>query len=248
MTTDHTNDDGYGGSEDRDAEARNYGNDETPEAPPAREPGWYWVRLIQGDEDGKPGPWAPHHVHAVVPGAVQRISVLHEWGPRIDPPGQPTEPPPLPDGWTKIRVDDDTHPCSIYSSEDHSVECYDDGDVLFAGDCTPFAKATELHAVLAHHLGLTAPVADVRVRDESEPAPGWQLLDEGRGKYIRDGGMTDLAGTWANYDAEHGYEPDGDQSRALALKVLTPYVESVGLCNLAAAVQSAYLVLKGAKP
>lgn len=110
---------------------------------------------------------------------------------------QPPEPPPLPDGWKSESYDDgyDTYERYAFSKPPmcHDVTVW--SHPLHRVEIRGPVSATELHAVLAHHLGLTAPVADVR---------------------------------------------------ALALKVLDPYVESVGLHNLAAPVQSAYLVLKGA--
>lgn len=54
----------------------------------------------------------------------------------------------------------------------------------------------------------------MKVRDESVPAPGWTICDEERGKYIRDGGLTDKSGTWLAYDEEHGYAPDEARIRA----------------------------------
>jgi len=42
--------------------------------------------------------------------------------------------------------------------------------------------------------------AKKQMRDESVPAPGWILVDADRGKYGRLDGLTDLAGTWIDYD------------------------------------------------
>lgn len=36
--------------------------------------------------------------------------------------------------------------------------------------------------------------------DRTKPPPGWYLLDEARGKYIREDGLADLEGAWAEYD------------------------------------------------
>lgn len=51
------------------------------------EPGFYWCRLKVNRVTGEPGEWRIEEIRELHEGEVQRISVLHEWGPRIDPPG-----------------------------------------------------------------------------------------------------------------------------------------------------------------
>lgn len=120
MTTDHT-------------------NDETPEAPPAREPDI--CDFCVEDEYSGPNPWCVHR----------------KKGPRIDPPSLPTEPPILPHGWTSER--------SVHGAipEDIPCTCYDgfDGDyvtVMDDGRVHADAMVDDLRRIL----GLTAPAADVR--------------------------------------------------------------------------------------
>jgi hypothetical protein len=67
------------------------------------------------------------------------------------------ESPELPSGWVKDRVEDEKYPCTMYMHEDHTVECYDDGDINVASESTPFLKTATLHAVLSHHLAGYAP-------------------------------------------------------------------------------------------
>jgi len=51
-------------------------------------------------------------------------------------------------------------------------------------------------------------------RDETKPPPGWELVDEARGKYGRVGGLSSLARAWREYDAEH---PRADLSKLHSL-------------------------------
>lgn len=112
----------------------------TPDAPPARmsDVERYVSRLTEAEQR-------------------EFRDALAKYTHRLRPPGHPTEPPPLPDGWTKTRVDDSPFPCTIYTSDENTVECYDNGDVVLFGSV--YLKATELHGVLSHHLGITPPAA-----------------------------------------------------------------------------------------
>lgn len=122
----------------------------TPEAPPAREPGWYWAKLIDN-----PTHWRAVFFDADVVCSAwtwpMPTSGVVEWGPRIDPPGQPAELPPLPDGW---RWEHDR-----YVKDRWVIRMTRDGEVRVqeGGWCIDAPAA-----VLRHLLGLTAPAADVR--------------------------------------------------------------------------------------
>jgi hypothetical protein len=140
MTTDHT-------------------NDETPEPPTAREEGWYWARV------GGMQCWTPvevcHEVYrnrvmAAYGGCFFELDQVNEWGPRIDPPGQPPELPPLPDGWSRAAIG------AYESARGSRLHVYDDGFVSLYPTLNDPLRASTVHAVLAHHLSITAPAADVR--------------------------------------------------------------------------------------
>lgn len=131
-----------------------HANDETPEAPPAHEPGWYWLRVQ--NTNGTWGPWKPHPWENIQALCIEGWPI--EWGPRIDPPdAKPPEPPPLPDGWTRERRES-LNRVTYTGPGFQFIDVYDDGGVRHERT----VLAMMLHAVLSHHLGFTAPVADVR--------------------------------------------------------------------------------------
>lgn len=63
--------------------------------------------------------------------------------------------PGLPEGWTATR-DETGAPSTVYVKKGKRrsvrVECYDDGDCIVDDTDDDYLRATELHAVLAHHL------------------------------------------------------------------------------------------------
>ena len=161
MTTDHTNDDGSGGSEERDAEARNYGNDETPEAPPAREPGDL-VADIMHALSSTPDDHTLGEVKVIGASGPPRYlsTAVAEWCRAQE--GQPTEPPPLPAGWhwlPKLQG----YAKTLDEEDSDWVRVYLEGEDVVAEVQADENQRIEVPAdVLRHLLGLTPPAADVR--------------------------------------------------------------------------------------
>lgn len=138
----------------------------TPEAPPAREPLVALdciANLVQQALEDHPGDARLLRIEAIALGIADKL----------DPPdAKPPELPALPDNWAK----DDSSPPGVTSYRAlvgfGFVDIYSDGTVRQERNVT----VTELHAVLSHHLGLTAPAADVRALEAL--ADSWVRQDD----------------------------------------------------------------------
>lgn len=121
--------------------------DETPEAPPAREPLEALDRiaeLVQQQLVHDPNNARLLAIEALALGIASK-------GPRIDPPGQPTEPPPLPELRELFE-----EAFGLY----YDAACSEDyGRTSRLIDDATKAQVRAMAALL----GLTAPAADVRV-------------------------------------------------------------------------------------